>query len=298
MTDSLRIGFVTCVQLGLSCMEQIYEVGGRLDFAMTLVDTKAQRKSGRVFLDHFCGRHRIPLFKVANINDADAIEFLRAQRPDWLFIVGWSQIARRSVLEAVRGGVLGIHPTLLPVGRGRAAVPWAILKGLAETGVTLFQLDEGVDSGPILMQLRIPIEPRETATTLYAKVVAAHGTLMRRAWPELIARRLQGRPQDDSAATVWPGRTPADGRLDHRMSAEEMDRLVRATTRPYPGAFWYDGSRIVRVWSGRIAQPGAPTPAGAIRLTSSDGAFDALEYDVELLTQSDAAAGSRSSADS
>jgi len=283
MKSRPRIGFVTCVQLGLTCIEDVYQAGGNLDFMITLKDTVARRKAGRVFLDEFCRTHDVELFKVNNINDVEAVQYLDVQRPDWLFIIGWSQIARGPVLRSARHGVLGMHPTLLPVGRGRASIPWAILKGLPETGVSLFQLDDGVDTGPVLMQQGIPIAPRETATTLYDKVVAAHRTLMRAAWPLLVAGRLEGRPQDEAAATLWPGRTPADGRLDPSMTSEQMDRLVRATTRPYPGAFWEDGNRIIRVWSGEIEQ-GTKASLGAIRLPSIDGAFVALEYDIESPT--------------
>src|SRR5690242_13717067 len=136
-----RVGFVTCVQLGLSCMEAIYEVGGKLDLAITLHDETAVAKSGRIYLNEFCAARHIPLVKVRNINDADALAAIASAQLDWLFIVGWSQIARRDVLNAPRKGVLGMHPTLLPQGRGRAAIPWAILLGLPETGVTLFKLD-------------------------------------------------------------------------------------------------------------------------------------------------------------
>ena len=143
----MKFGFVTCVELGLSCMEEIYAAGGELDLAITLHDDRAINKSGRVYLDDFCGARGIDLVKVRHINDSEAIEAIRSREIDWLFIIGWSQIAGPQVLAAPTHGVHGIHPTLLPEGRGRAPIPWAILKGLKETGVTLFKLDEGVDTG-------------------------------------------------------------------------------------------------------------------------------------------------------
>ena len=278
----MRVGFVTCVQLGLSCIEEIYDVGGKLDFVMTLRDDVAPGKSGRVFVDDFCRERGLDLVKIRNINDPEAVDYLQARALDWLFIIGWSQIARSAVLQSARRGVLGIHPTLLPIGRGRASIPWAILKGLPETGVTLFQLDGGVDTGPVLLQRRIPIGDRETATSLYAKVVAAHRELLRAIWPDLVAGRVVAQPQDDGAASIWPGRTPADGQLRPDMTSEQMDRLVRATTRPYPGAFWTEAGRTVRVWSGAIADVRDKPRPGALRIFSSDGAFDAWEYESEV----------------
>lgn len=276
-----RVGFVTCVQLGLACMEEILATGGRLDLVLTLPDDRARRKAGRAYLDEFCGKRGIPLLKVVHINDAEAVEATRAHEIDWLCIIGWSQIAGPHVLAAPRHGALGMHPTLLPKGRGRAAIPWAILKGLSETGVTLFRLGEGVDTGPIGGQVRLPIRPDETATTLYDRVNEAHRTLIRECWPRLQAGTLSFTPQDESLASYWPGRTPADGRLEPTHSVLEADRLVRATTRPYPGAFRELEGRVLRIWAGLPSgeRPGAPP--GSYRLAFRDGTYDATDYEWE-----------------
>jgi methionyl-tRNA formyltransferase len=233
----MRIGFVSCVRLGLSCMQAIYEVGGELSFAMTLRDDLAREKSGRVYLDDFCATNDVPLHKVGNINEPDALTAIRSASLDWLFVVGWSQIIGSDVLDAVRRGVLGMHPTMLPTGRGRAPIPWAILLGLPQTGVTLFKMDQGVDSGPIVAQLRVAIEPRETAATLYDKVGQAHAELLRLHWDQINADQLTLTPQDESLATVWARRKPEDGLITPDFRVEEVDRLIRAVTRPYPGAF-------------------------------------------------------------
>lgn len=273
----MRFGFVTCVQLGLACMEEIYQVGGRLDFAMSLRDDQARAKSGRIYLDGFCGERGIPLAKVGNVNDPEAVAAIRDADLDWLFIIGWSQIARNAVLAAPRRGVLGMHPTLLPEGRGRAAIPWTILKDLRETGVTLFQLDQGVDTGPILAQEVVSIAPRETAESLYGRVDQAHRTLIRRVWNDLAEDRLTPKPQDPSAGSVWPGRKPEDGRLDLAMTWAEADCLIRAVTRPYPGAFLDSDGKRLRVWA---AEPGRGLD-GRPHLRFSDGILDLLDYDQE-----------------
>ena len=272
----MKFGFVTCVQLGLSCMEEIYRAGGVLDLAMSLPDDVATAKSGRVYLDAFCRERSIPLLKAPNVNDNAVVEAIRSHEIDWLFIIGWSQIAREEVLAAPRQGVLGMHPTLLPVGRGRAAIPWAILKGLPETGVTLFQLDHGVDTGPILAQQRIPLAADETATTLYTKVNAAHRALIRSVWPDLAAGTLRPQPQDDRQATVWPGRAPEDGAISSSMTVAEVDRLVRAVTRPYPGAYVDDGGRRLRIWSGMPGRnsDGFPVPLADGFYTAHDAEWE------------------------
>lgn len=273
----MRFGFVTCVELGLSCIEEIYSIGGHLDLLITLHDDRAVNKSGRVHLDEIAKKQGVPLVKISHINDADAIEAIREANLDWLFIIGWSQIASQEVLESTSRGVLGMHPTLLPEGRGRAAVPWAIIKGLSKTGVTLFALDRGVDTGPIVDQVEIPLARDETATTLYAKVNAAHRMLMRKAWPSLSSGTCELRDQDESLATEWPGRRPEDGEIKANMSIAEVDALVRGVTRPYPGAFWDHDGRRLRVWAGTSGAAEATT----VEIPLCDGSFFATDYEWE-----------------
>lgn len=247
-----RIGFATSVQLGLSCMEEIAALGGRLELVMTLPDDVAQKKSGRVSLDEFCRHYGFPLTKRRNINEPDSVAAIRAAELDWLFVLE-SQIVGADVLSAPRLGCLGMHPALLPQGRGRAVIPWAILKGLSRTGLTMFKLDAGVDTGPILEQLEIPVAPDETATTLYAKVMEAHRTLVRLMWDDLLNGTATFHEQIGDEASVWPGRKPEDGRIDSTMAVRDVERLVRAVTHPYPGARWRrsDGNELI-VWAGHI----------------------------------------------
>ena len=278
----MKFGFVTCVQLGLACMEEIYAAGGKLDLAITLTDDRARNKSGRVYIDDFCAAHTIDLIKVRHVNDEESIRAIKDREIDWLFIIGWSQIAGQAVLDAPKRGVLGIHPTLLPVGRGRAPIPWAILKGLKETGVTLFKLDAGVDTGEILAQEILPLADDETATTLYERINDVHKTIIRNVWQPLVDNTLELRKQDESRATIWEGRTPEDGRITTDMTVGHVERLVRATTHPYPGAFYEnaDGS-ILRIWRGRVADI-ENTVADRVELIElSDGVYEALDFERE-----------------
>lgn len=279
----MKFGFVTCVQLGLSCMEAIYEVGGKLALAVTLLDDKAVGKSGRVYLDEFCAKHDIPLLKIAHVNDPEVISAITGAEIDWLFIIGWSQIAGPALLGAPRLGVLGMHPTLLPVGRGRAAIPWAILKGLQKTGVTLFKMDHGVDTGPIALQIEIPIDSATDATALYKEVNLAHVKIIHEVIPRIISGGLTLRAQNDEEATVWPGRKPADGEIDLSGSVHDAQRLIRAVTRPYPGAYFYKDLSKVVVWSARVAnccESDNCSESKLSRLEFRDGALLLQDYQI------------------
>lgn len=246
----MKFGFVTCVQIGLSCMEAIYEIGGTLEVIISIPDTKSTKKSGRIYVDEFASKHNIPVVKTNHINDQLAIDTIKEYDLDWLFIIGWSQIASEEVIATPKKGAIGAHPTLLPVGRGRAAIPWAIIKGLDQTGVTFFKMDKGVDTGLVLGQQIVPILSDETATTLYNKVNSAHEILIKKLYKDLEADIVQGKIQDESKATYWEGRKPKDGELSLSMTMEQVDRLVRATTKPYPGAYLMQNDKKVIIWKG------------------------------------------------
>lgn len=269
-----KIAFATCVQLGLSCIEEIYRIGGELDLLITLKDEKAKDKSGRIYLDEVATKENVPLLKIDNINDVETIEALKERNIDWLFIIGWSQIAKKEVLGTPVKGCIGMHPTLLPVGRGRAAIPWAIIKGLNQTGVTMFKLDEGVDTGEIIGQGVIEINDKTTATDLYEKVDKMHVELIRRYWDDIVNDKVVLTIQDESKATEWLGRKPEDGELINSMNMDEADKLVRAVTHPYPGAFYKNQGKVIRIWSAKTDKN-----QGEIKL--KDGYLIPIDYEIE-----------------
>jgi methionyl-tRNA formyltransferase len=270
----MKIAFATCVKLGLSCIEEIYRIGGKLDLLITLKDEKDKDKSGRIYLDEIAEKNNVSLLKINSINDDEAIETLKEYGIDWLFIIGWSQIAKKRVLDTPNLGCIGMHPTLLPIGRGRAAIPWAIIKGLPQTGVTMFRLDEGVDTGDIIGQEVIELNDDITATELYEKVNIAHISLIEKYWNDIVSNTVSLKKQDDSKATLWEGRKPKDGEILPAMTIEEADRLIRAVTHPYPGAFYKDGKNIIRIWSAKTCQNN-----GKIKV--SDGYITPVDFDIE-----------------
>lgn len=271
-----KTAFVTCVTLGLSCIEEIYNIGGKLDLLITLEDDIDTQKSGRIYLDSIAAEKNIPLLKIKNINDREVKEKIKEYEIDWLFIIGWSQIAKNELLRTPYSGCIGMHPTLLPEGRGRASIPWAILKGLNQTGVTLFKLDEGVDTGEIIDQVSTEITKDTTATDLYSRINELHVDLINRNWKDIITDKIILTTQDESLATIWSGRTPKDGEITNDMTMDEAERLVRATTYPYPGAFYNLGKKTIRVWEAVQNKQ-----YGDIKL--SDGFLELKKYEEEVI---------------
>lgn len=276
----MKFAFVTCVQIGLSCMEAIYDVNGSLDLIISIPDEKAKKKSGRIYVDDFATKHNVPVVKSNHVNDTAVIEAVKAHEIDWLFIIGWSQIASKEVIQSAKIGAIGAHPTLLPAGRGRAAIPWAIIKGLDYTGVSFFKMDQGVDTGLILRQEEVPIQSSETALTLYNKVNTAHETLMKKLFIDLQNNNVEGKVQDESKATYWEGRKPKDGELSEAMTMDQVDRLVRATTKPFPGAFILRDDKKVIIWKGFMSLLNLKNNLYH-ELKLKDGFFYATNYEVQ-----------------
>jgi methionyl-tRNA formyltransferase len=272
----MKIAFCTCVTLGLSCIEKVHSLNEKFDLFITLEDHLAKKKSGRIYLDKVAQESNTPLLKTSHINNDEVIKAIKQYNIDWLFIIGWSQIASEDVIKSCKKGAIGAHPTLLPSGRGRAAIPWAIIKGLDRTGLTFFNMDKGVDTGDILEQIEIPIRKNETASTLYEKVNTAHTDLIDKIWPKIIANTLVGDKQDESQATYWEGRKPKDGEIKPKnMTIEQVDRLVRATTKPYPGAFILKDNKKVIVWEGIKDEE-----INGMKISCKDGIFTATKIEI------------------
>tara|TARA_B100000575_G_C23141388_1_gene664342 strand:+ start:5098 stop:5931 length:834 start_codon:yes stop_codon:yes gene_type:complete len=270
----MKLAFCTCVKLGKSCIEKVYEIGGKFDLLITLEDHLSTKKSGRIFLDDLAQKNDTPLLKINHINDEASINSLIDYEIDWLFLIGWSQIASSNVLNSCKKGVIGAHPTLLPRGRGRAAIPWTIIKGLNKTGVTFFNMDEGVDTGNILGQKEITVLKNETAATLYEKVNNSHIDLIEEVWRKIESNSLTEIIQDNQKSTYWEGRKPSDGEIfPNKMTINEIDKLVRATTKPYPGAFVLKNKSKLIIWEGKKGKA-----LDGIKIKCIDGYYTATNY--------------------
>jgi len=172
---------------------------------------------------------RLPVFQPERIRDETAQDRIRAVGADIAVVVAYGQILPASLLEAPRLGTLNVHASLLPRHRGPAPIEWTILSGDPETGVTIMQMDAGVDTGPILTQERVAIAADESAGRLEGMLATVGGRLLVRSLEDYAAGRIRPMPQPAEGATRAPRLTSEDGKLDPAtMSAEEIDRRVRA----------------------------------------------------------------------
>jgi len=192
--------------------------------------------------------HGIPVFAPEDINHPLWVKKIRDLAPDILFSFYYRALLRSAILEIPPAGCLNLHGSLLPRYRGRCPINWVLIKGEKETGVTLHYMTPRPDDGDIVSQEEIPISDDDTARSLYEKSAQAASLMLDRVLPLVKAGTPPRIPQDPAKATYYGGRRPEDGEIDWGRSATEVRNLIRAVTRPYPGAFSFVGDRKCFFW--------------------------------------------------
>jgi methionyl-tRNA formyltransferase len=185
---------------------------------------------------------------------------LRDLQPDLMVVVAYGQILPKSVLRIPKYGAVNVHASLLPKYRGAAPIAWAILKGERETGVTTMVMDEGMDTGDILLQTEVPIGDRETCETLHDRLASLGAQLLLETLEKMKAGNTRSIPQDHSKATYAPPLKKEDGHIDWKKEAKEIDHQIRAFN-PWPGAFTKWGDQLLKIYKGETRER---VPAGKI----------------------------------
>ena len=203
----------------------------------------------------------LEVFQPEKIRSPEAQAWLEAIAPDLAVLIAYGQILPARLLSIPRLGWINLHASLLPRYRGAAPITWAIARGETRTGITIMQIDAGMDTGPILLQREMEIGPDETAPQLSARMGEAGAPLILEALEELERGTLRGRAQDGSQASFAPLLKREDGRIRWEMSAAEIYNRMRGFA-PWPGTFAEFRGARVHLW-GRPAEP--PTISAAAR---------------------------------
>jgi methionyl-tRNA formyltransferase len=214
-------------------------------------------------------KHELLILQPERVKEEVFQKRLRDFRADLFVVVAFGQILPKSLLQIPRYGAVNVHASLLPKYRGAAPIAWAILKGEERTGVTTMMIDEGMDTGDILLQTEIQIEREETGETLHEKLASLGVQLLMETVKEMKAGNVRPIPQDHSKATYAPPLKKEDGRIDWRKEAKEINRQVRAFN-PWPGAFTNWEGRLLKIYKGEVRE-GTPTGgAGTVTWMGSD----------------------------
>jgi methionyl-tRNA formyltransferase len=288
----MRTVWVSFDTIGRDCLEAAARARAEIVGVVTLPGPVDPERSGQCSFDEVAAALGAELVETRDVNAEATLAAVRGLDPELVFVVGWSQLVRDPLIALAREGVFGMHPTLLPRHRGRAPIPWAILTGLARTGVTLFEIvDATPDSGAIVGQVVVDIAPDETATTLFERLALAHVDLIREYVPRIVAGTAARTSQDARRASTWPKRVPGDGIIDWETRAPYLYDWVRAQTRPYPGAFTSLGEEKIDVWRARPVEHADPAPAGTIVAERDGGPVVACGEGALLLEEFETGAG-------
>jgi UDP-4-amino-4-deoxy-L-arabinose formyltransferase/UDP-glucuronic acid dehydrogenase (UDP-4-keto-hexauronic acid decarboxylating) len=226
----------------------------RHGFEIVAVFTHRDNPQETIWFDsvaELAATHSIPVFAPEDINHPMWVEKIRESRPDILFSFYYRQLIRTEILDIPKAGCLNLHGSLLPKYRGKAPINWVLVNGERETGVTLHYMTPRADDGDIVAQERIAIGDDDTAFTLHRKAAQAAEKLLDEILPRIKNGTAPRIPQDHGQATYFGGRRPADGEIDWFKTAQEVRNLVRAVTRPFPGAFSFVGERKCLFWQVR-----------------------------------------------
>jgi len=224
---------------------------------IVLVLTQPDRPAGRglrpvaTAVARFAGARGLPVVKPETLKAAPEVERVRALRPDALVVAAYGLLLPRALLEAGRYGALNIHASLLPRWRGAAPIQRALLAGDGETGVSIMQMDAGLDTGPVLAQKRIPIVPDDDAGALHDKLAVLGAEAIVAALDDIEAGRARAVPQPEDGVTYAAKIDKRDTRLDWSRPASGLERAVRAF-RPAPGAFALLDGESVKIWRASV----------------------------------------------
>ena len=288
----MNLIFCGTPQFAVPTLERLIEDKHEIKLVMTNPD----EPSGRGYatkpspVKQAAVRASLEVFQPAKLKDESTVTFLSRFQPDCIVVVAYGHIIPRWMIDLPKLGCINLHASLLPKFRGAAPIQWAIARGESVTGATTMKIDEGLDTGDILLKQEVPIGSSDTTETLSERLSGVGAELMAETLGKLGRGEIQPQPQDHSQATLAPMLKKEDGRIAWTLSAEGIGWRVRGL-RPWPGAYTSFRAKNLHIWSAAPAgdhagaehQPGALLPErGRLRVVCGQGTLlELLELQLE-----------------
>ncbi len=270
----MKIIYMGTPDFAVGPLKAIIDAGYEVTAVVTQPD-KPKGRSDRLIpspVKEVAVEHDIPVLQPVRLRNPESIEELRAYPADIIVVAAFGQILPREVLKMPRFGCVNIHASLLPHLRGASPIQHAILMGDKESGVTIMQMDEGLDTGDILLQERIPIADDDTGGTLFDKLAVVGSGLIVKALPLIERGELTPVPQDEAMADHVGMLKKSMGQIDFTRPAAEIERQVRGMD-PWPGAYTTYNGKQLKLWKTSVDitqdNDALPTPGTVIRTDRS-----------------------------
>lgn len=288
----MNIVFAGTPHFALPCLDALLHSEHR----MMAVYTQPDRPAGRGHklqpspIKVWAEEHDLPVYQPLNFKNSKDIDELRALQPDIMIVIAYGLILPKAVLDIPRYGCINVHASLLPRWRGASPIQQSILHGDVESGVTLMQLDAGMDTGPILAKASCPIGPHETAGSLHDKLAQLAGTPLLDVLSAITKDEAEAMPQSSDGVTYAPKINKDDARIDWQKSAVDIERQIRAFN-PWPIAFTHVGDEVVRIHQARVIEVESQVLPGTIISLNKEGLQIATGNQVLLIERIQFAGG-------
>ncbi len=274
-------------EFSVPCLKMLIEEGYEIPMVITQPD-KPKGRGKKICctpVKEFAIKHNIEVHQPVKVKNKCFANLIRSGCPDLIVVVAYGRILTRNVLEIPRLGCINVHASLLPKYRGSAPYQWAIINGESITGNTTMLMDEGMDTGDILLKNEIPISDSMTAGELHDKLSIMGASLLKETIQELVNGSIVPVPQDNEKATYAPMLSKDTGLIDWRKDAKDINNLIRGTN-PWPVAFtYYEGLRM-RIWKAEVVDNNcSDKPAGTILSVGKMGLIVACGFNTLKVTE-------------
>ncbi|MBQ2312541.1 MAG: formyltransferase [Elusimicrobiaceae bacterium] len=269
---------------GAAVLEELIKMGANIIGVYTYEDNPKENWFPSVKL--LAQKHNIQTFTPEKLTSED-VQNIKSLAPDIILSVYYRSLISDEILKLAPFGAFNMHGSLLPKYRGRAPINWVLVKGEKETGATLHYMVAKADAGDIVGQKVVPIDNEDTALTLTKKVTAAACEIIKEVYPLIETKKLKPRKQDMSVSTYFGRRTPADGLINWNNEAQTIYNLIRAVTKPFPGAFFEENGKKIIIWRAKVlpaktqAEPGKTVSKNPYIITTATNDLEILEYEVQ-----------------
>lgn len=261
----MRIVFMGTPDFSVGTLEALIEAGHEVVLAVTQPDKPKGRGKEVQFspVKETALAHGIPVFQPRRVRDLECVEELGKYRADVMVVIAFGQILPKEILEMTPYGCINVHASLLPKYRGAAPIQWAVIDGEPVSGVTTMQMDEGLDTGDMLLKTEVALDEKETGGSLHDKLASAGAKLCVRTLKELEAGRLVPEKQGESPTAYARMLDKKLGAIDWTRSACSIERLVRGLN-PWPSAYTDWNGKTMKIWEADVTEAESGQTPGTV----------------------------------
>ena len=272
----MKVIFMGTPDFSVGTLEALIEAGHEVALVVTQPD-KPKGRGGKMQytpVKEVAVAHNIPVYQPKRIREPECIEELRKYNADIMVVIAFGQILPKEILEMTPYGCVNVHASLLPSYRGAAPIQWAVINGEKVSGVTTMQMNEGLDTGDMLLKVEIPLDEKETGGSLHDKLAEAGARLCVETLDALKAGTVTPEKQGDSPTAYAKMLDKHMGKIDWKMSAKDIERLIRGLN-PWPSAYtrWNENDKGMKIWEAEVAEGQTDKVAGTVVEVAKDGFF-------------------------